>query len=205
MDNSSTTQLPTTWTGLLAPSRAASDPKKRCGKPPRGLLHRSLLAETVSQPELCWEAAAQPQSCSALSPGRPGSSRSLAAEVRRRHRSLPRCCLRAHGEPLSKGRRRCAGTLQTLQAWAGTRCLGRCGEGFGFVAETAGSSAALSHEALSGAGPARRAQLQLGGQFSVMFLLGVFRMPMVSGGKIHACEVLLLSPSLCVILSLSGI
>lgn len=140
-----------------------------------------------------------------LSPGRPGSSRSLAAEVRRRHRSLPQRCLRAHGEPLSKGRRRCAGTLQTLQAWAGTRCLGRCGEGFGFVAETAGSSAALSHEALRGAGPARRAQLQLGGQFSVMFLLGVFRMPMVSGGKIHACEVLLLSPSLCVILSLSGI
>lgn len=81
----------------------------------------------------------------------------------------------------------------------------KCEEGFAFAAEACGSGAGISHEATRGAVQARRAQLQLGRQFSVMFLLGGFHMPMVSRGRIHACEVLLLSPSLCVILSLSCI
>lgn len=81
----------------------------------------------------------------------------------------------------------------------------KCKQGFAYVAEAAGSRAAILHGATRGAVQGGKAQLQLDRQFSVVFLLGAFHMPGVSRGRIHACEVLLLSPSLCVILSLSSI
>lgn len=62
----------------------------------------------------------------------------------------------------------------------------KCTAGFACVAETCGSGAGISRQAMRGAIQARRAQSQLGRQFSVMFLLGGFHMPMVSRGRIHA-------------------
>lgn len=93
-----------------------------------------------------------------------------------------------------------------IPARAGTHCLaGNASRDLLCRAEAAGSRAAILHGATRGAVQGGKAQLQLDRQFSVVFLLGAFHMPGVSRGRIHACEVLLLSPSLCVILSLSSI
>lgn len=166
----------------------------------------SQLAETMSQLKLHHKAVAQPQSYSALFILTvPGSVQKFGCRGRVQAlviTQLPSGSI-ANLSP-KPGPAAQALCKRSQPGWAPLPCM-KCREGFAYVAETCGSGAGISHEAMRGAVQARRAQLQLGRQFSVMFLLGGFHMPIVSRGRIHACEVLLLSPSLCVILSLSCI